>query len=180
MRVGFSGIAVIAGIVLGALQAVAGDLDLRSSAFSDGGRIPLRYVMPAAGGNNVSIPLEWNGVPPRARSLALTIVDPHPVARNWLHWLVIHIPPDVKELREGASGRAMPQGCRELVNSYGFRGYGGPQPPPGTGDHPYVVTLYALDTDRLDLNDQAGLEGFWRAVQGRVLKKATLTGYFGR
>ncbi|SMC23021.1 hypothetical protein SAMN02746041_01625 [Desulfacinum hydrothermale DSM 13146] len=180
MKVKMMAMMVLAWMMSWALPVAAGDLELRSPAFADGGRIPLRYVMPAAGGNNLSLALTWTGVPDRARSLALSVVDPHPVANNWLHWLVVDIPPEVGGLKEGASGRSMPRGCRELLNSFGFRGYGGPQPPRGTGDHPYVVTLYALDRDRLAIGDQAGLEGFLRAVRGHVLEKATLTGYFGR
>ena len=76
---------------------------LYSEAFKDGDRIPLKYVMPLAGGQNVSPPLNWEGVPSEAKSLVLLCYDPHPVAKNWVHWIVINIPPEVKELPEDAS-----------------------------------------------------------------------------
>ncbi len=155
-----------------------GKMQLTSPAFKDGERIPVQYTMPAAGGRNTSIPLDWTGAPPGTGSFALSIVDPHPVARNWVHWLVIDIPPDAGSLAEGASGRGMPTGAVELRNSFGKIGYGGPQPPKGSGRHPYVITIYALDADRLGLGANTGLSAFKEALTGKVLAEATLTGYY--
>lgn len=155
-------------------------MKLSSSAFNDGGKIPLPYVMPGAGGKNVSLALSWADPPGGTQSFALSIVDPHPVARNWVHWLVINIPAGVTALEEGASGKKMPQGAVELKNSFGDLGYGGPQPPKGTGNHPYVVTLYALKAARLDLGPKTDLAAFKQALEGQVLATATITGYFGR
>ena len=67
-------------------------MQLTSSAFADGGKIPQQYVMPGAGGKNLSLPLAWSGAPAGTKSFALSIVDPHPVAHNWVHWLVADIP----------------------------------------------------------------------------------------
>jgi Raf kinase inhibitor-like YbhB/YbcL family protein len=74
----------------------------------------------------------------------------------------------------------MPPGAVELKNSFGDLGYGGPQPPRGTGDHPYVVTLYALKVDKLDLPVNTSLAALQKALEGQVLAAATITGYFGR
>ena len=123
-------------------------MQITSSAFPDGGKIPLPYVMPGAGGQNISVPLSWSGVPAGTQSFALAMVDPHPVANNWVHWLVIDLPKDSTSIPEGASGHKMPQGAQELKNSFGETGYGGPQPPRGSGDHPYVFTLYALSAPK--------------------------------
>jgi Raf kinase inhibitor-like YbhB/YbcL family protein len=155
-------------------------MQITSSAVQDGGKIPLKYVMPGAGGQNVSVPLTWSGVPAGTQSFALAMVDPHPIARNWVHWLVIDIPPGTASLPEGASGPGMPHGALELQNSFGKPGYGGPQPPPGSGDHPYVFTLYALNTPKVDLGKNAGLAAFEAALEGKILVTATMTGYFGR
>ena len=86
-------------------------MQITSSAFPDGGKIPLPYVMPGAGGQNVSVPLSWSGAPAGTQSFALAMVDPHPVARNWVHWLVIDLPKDSTAIPEGASGHKMPQGA---------------------------------------------------------------------
>lgn len=155
-------------------------MQLTSTAFADGGRIPQKYVMPGAGGQNLSLPLAWSGAPAGTRSFALSMVDPHPVARNWVHWLVINLPADVNSLPEGASGRNMPSGAVELNNSWGKPGYGGPQPPPGTGDHPYVVTIYALNVPKLDLKSNVDLRTFTKALEGKILGQASITGYYGR
>jgi Raf kinase inhibitor-like YbhB/YbcL family protein len=155
-------------------------MQLSSSAFTDGGKIPQTYVMAGAGGKNLSLPLAWSGAPAGAKSFALTIIDPHPVARNWVHWLVMDIPGGVASLPEGASGRKMPPAAVELKNSYGELSYGGPQPPKGTGDHPYVVTLYALSVPTLDLKPTAGWADLKKAMEGKILGTATITGYYGR
>lgn len=155
-------------------------MEISSSAFKDGERIPVPYVMPGAGGKNISIPLAWKDVPPGTKSLALSIIDPHPVAQNWVHWLTINLPPVAASIEEGASKKKMPPGSIELRNSFGDIGYGGPQPPKGTGDHPYVVTLYALKVEKLPLGLDTSLFAFKKAIEGMVIVAATVTGKFGR
>ncbi len=68
----------------------------------------------------------------------------------------------------------------ELRNSFGKPGYGGPQQPPGSGDHPYVATLYALNVRKLDVKPDTSLAGFEKALEGKVLGTAKTTGYYGR
>jgi len=155
-------------------------MEIVSSAFKDGEKIPIQYVMPGAGGKNISIPLSWKNVPSGTKSFALSVVDPHPVAQNWIHWLVINIPADVTFLEEGASRKKLPQGSRELKNSFGEIGYGGPQPPKGTGDHPYVFTLHALNVEKLDLGANTSLSTFKKFIEGKILGSATITGKYGR
>jgi Raf kinase inhibitor-like YbhB/YbcL family protein len=155
-------------------------MEIISSAFQDGDKIPVKYVMPGAGGQNVSVPLSWSAPPAGVQSFALAMVDPHPIARNWVHWLVIDLPPDVTSVPAGGSGTGMPRGAVELQNSFGATGYGGPQPPRGSGDHPYVFTLYALSVSKVEIGKGAGLAAFKQALEGKTLATATLTGYFGR
>jgi Raf kinase inhibitor-like YbhB/YbcL family protein len=155
-------------------------MEITSAAFANKGTIPMQYVMPGAGGKNVSLPLSWSDVPAGTKSLALAIVDPHPVANNWVHWLVINIPPETKGLGAGASRSSMPPGAVELKNSFGETGYGGPQPPKGSGDHPYVVTLYALNAARLELPVPTSLAAFKKVLEGKILATSTVTGMFGR
>jgi Raf kinase inhibitor-like YbhB/YbcL family protein len=156
------------------------DMEITSTAFKDGEKIPIQYVMPGAGGKNISVPLSWKNVPPGTKSFALSMVDPHPVAQNWVHWLVVNIPANATSLEEGASRKKMPPGSVELKNSFGDVGYGGPQPPKGTGDHPYVFTLYALKVDKLDLGASTSLSAFKKALEGKTLESATITGKYGR
>ena len=157
-----------------------GNMEVSSAAFKDKGKIPVQYFTPGAGGQNLSVPLIWKNVPPGTKSFALSIIDIHPVAQSWVHWLVINIPLQVTSLEEGASRSRMPAGSKELVNSFGEIGYGGPQPPKGTGSHPYVVTVYALSVDRLDLRADALLPEFKKALEGKVTGSAAITGMYGR
>ncbi|MCK8600462.1 YbhB/YbcL family Raf kinase inhibitor-like protein [Desulfoferrobacter suflitae] len=157
-----------------------GPMQVLSPAFKDGARIPPQYVMRAIGGENISPPLNWKDAPKEAKSFAISIVDLHPVANNWVHWLVVDIPADVRSIPAGASGRSMPAGSVELKNSYGSMGYGGPQPPKGTGEHPYIITLYALKVSKVAIGRDAGLKGFEHALHGKILAEASITAYFGQ
>jgi Raf kinase inhibitor-like YbhB/YbcL family protein len=163
------------GYVLG-----GGPMEITSAAFKDGEKIPIQYVMPGAGGKNISVPLSWKDAPSGTKSFALSMVDPHPVAQNWVHWLVINISESVTSLEERASGKKMPPGSVELKNSFGDIGYGGPQPPKGTGDHPYVFILYALKVEKLDVGASPSLSTFKKALEGKTFGSATITGKYGR
>ena len=155
-------------------------MEISSTAFKDQGKISIQYVMPGAGGKNISVPLSWKNAPAGTKSFALSMVDPHPVAQNWVHWLVINIPKEANAIEEGASRKKMPPGSVELKNSFGDVGYGGPQPPKGTGDHPYVFTLYALNVDKLDLGTNTTLSTFQKALEGKVIESVSITGKYGR
>lgn len=153
-----------------------------SSTSGSTGMIPAKYAMKAVqGGRNVSIPYRWSPAVQGVKSYALVLVDTAPVANSWVHWMVIDIPPSATSIPEGASGTGrMPTGAKELRNTFGVVGYGGPQPPAGTGSHPYVATLYALDVPELELPTGATLSQFKQAVAGHVVASETCTGRFER
>ncbi len=154
---------------------------LHSPAFSSGGPIPVRFAAHGvSGGENLSPPLEWEDEPEGTASFALVCIDRHPVAHNWVHWLVADIPPGVHSLAEGASGFKMPAGSLELTNTGTRQGYGGPIPPPGSGAHHYEFTLYALSVGHLGLSAADGIREFEEAVMGRVLAQTRYTGTFER
>jgi Raf kinase inhibitor-like YbhB/YbcL family protein len=161
--------------------AAQGDrMEIASTAFKDGGKIPIQYVTVPAGGKNLSIPLAWENAPLETKSFALSMIDPHPVAQNWIHWFVINIPASATSLPEGASRKNMPAATVELKNSFGEIGDGGPQPPKGSGEHPYVVTLYALNVEKLDLGTSVSLPAFKKAMEGKIIQSATITGKYER
>jgi len=72
----------------------------------------------------------------------------------------------------------MPPGCKEITNTYGESGYGGPAPPKGTGAHPYIATIYALNVDSLSLPQEASLRLFQNAIEGKVIAERSMTGYY--
>jgi phosphatidylethanolamine-binding protein (PEBP) family uncharacterized protein len=78
---------------------------LRSSAFEDGQEIPQKHGKKI---ENVSPQLTWRDAPRGTKSFALAVVDRHPVARNYGHWLVVDIHAGTTSLKEGASGTGMP------------------------------------------------------------------------
>ncbi len=154
---------------------------LSSTAFQDQKFIPTKYAYHGVvGGKNISLPLQWNDCPIGTGSFAISIVDPHPVANNWIHWFVINIPKNVVSLAEGVSGKQMPAGSNELYNSYGTLGYGGPEPPKGSGPHPYVMTVYALSVEHLELSQNVSLAEFKKSLEGNIVASATITGIYER
>jgi hypothetical protein len=144
-------------------------LTLRSSSFSDRGPIPQQFGKRA---ENISPQLSWHGPPDGTRSFALAMVDLHPIAKGYVHWLVVDIDPHVSALSEGAAHGAMPRGARELVP------YAGPFPPSGT--HDYQITLYALSAPTMKLRPGVSLLDFTRALQPHTLAAAQIVGQFTR
>jgi Raf kinase inhibitor-like YbhB/YbcL family protein len=140
------------------------------SAFADGEAIPRKYT---CDGENLSPPLSWSGVPQGTQSLALVLNDPDAPRGDWVHWVLVDLPPDMEELPEGAQG-----GGVEGVNDFGKRGYGGPCPPKGS-NHRYYFKLYALDKA---LNLKAGMTraDAEKAMQGYILAQGQLMGRYSR
>lgn len=152
-------------------------LILMSTAFENGAEIPARYT---CSGEDISVPLNWEGVPEAARSLALIVDDPDapdPEApkRVWVHWVLYNIPTDIDGLAEHTSSATLPPGALEGINDWQRPGYGGPCPP--IGRHRYFHKLYALDTvlDGLNKPTRTDLEA---AMQGHILEQAELIGTF--
>ncbi len=168
--------ALLAAFAAGGASAEDAKMRLLSPAFGDHETIPDRYTCEGA---DISPPLAWGGVPAEAKSLALAVTDPDapdPRAPRmiWVHWVAHNIPASAEDLPEGASGKVMPPGAVEGVNSWKRTGYGGPCPP--IGAHRYIFTLYALDATLPPApmtKDQLKA-----AMNGHVLDKAELIGMY--
>jgi len=152
-------------------------LILKSSAFDNGAEIPARYTCK---GDDVSLPLNWEGVPEASRSLVLIVDDPDapdPGAPKtvWVHWVLCNIPPDINSLAEHITSATLPPGAIEGINDWQRLGYGGPCPP--IGRHRYFHKLYALDIELEGLNrpTKADVEA---AMQGHIIEQAELIGTF--
>ena len=155
-------------------------LQLQVTGYEKDGSMPSTFATKDGGGSNVSIGLKWQSLP-AAQSYALLFDDKHPVANNWVHWLVVDIPNTANGISEGASRTdQIPTGSRELMTSWGETGYGGPQPPVGSGDHEYVATLYALDVPKLDVDENISRSDFLKAIEGHVIAKESYSGWFER
>jgi len=154
-------------------------MNISSRSFTNGGTIPAKYAMKAiAGGMNLSPHVAISDVPKEARSLAIAFVDRHPMARNWVHWLVINIPAHTTEIPEGASLKTMPPESIEMINTFGFAGYGGPQPPRGSGVHTYELACYALtETFKMPKKELAEAE-FLKLIKPLLITQCKMSGNF--
>ncbi|HVM53579.1 MAG TPA: YbhB/YbcL family Raf kinase inhibitor-like protein [Acidimicrobiales bacterium] len=147
-------------------------IELRSPAFSDQTRIPVRY---SRLGDNVSPPLEWGDVPEATAELALLCEDPDAPSGTFLHWLVTGLPPHVRSLREGVT----PPDATSWANDFGEPAYGGPQPPVGDDAHRYFFRLFALGSP-LDIPPDARVDSVRRRLREEALATGTLVGLFAR
>jgi len=123
-------------------------IQVSSEAFDYNKAIPKRH---ARQGENVSPPLEWEDPPAGVRQLALIVDDPDATGPEpWVHWVIYNIPPKVRELPECVMPEpqpAKPTTTAQGKNSWGWIGYGGPDPPAQDGPHRYRFRLYALDLE---------------------------------
>jgi Raf kinase inhibitor-like YbhB/YbcL family protein len=155
-------------------------LHLEVTGYPNGSPMPAKFATQQGGGENVSIGLRWQPVP-AAQSYALLFDDHAPVARNWVHWLVVDIPNTATAIPEGASrSPQMPEGSRELTTSWKRTGYDGPQPPVGSGSHEYVATLFAMDTATLNLPENPTRAEFMNAVEKHSITQESWSGTYER
>jgi Raf kinase inhibitor-like YbhB/YbcL family protein len=160
---------------------------LSSPDVKPGGTIAAEQVFNGFGcsGQNVSPALKWTGAPKGTKGFALLVHDPDAPTggAGWWHWVVFNLPASTTGLPKGAGksdGSALPAGAASGVTDFGSAGYGGPCPPAGDKPHRYNFTVYALNTDKLDVpkGATAALIGFM--VNASAIGKATLTGMYGR
>jgi len=158
-------------------------IELKSSAFQNGARIPRKYT---GDGEDVSPPLSWSGVPESAKELALICDDPDaPVAEPWVHWVIYGLSPELTSLPEGIPAQSQidqPVKALQGKNSWSSGrtiGYRGPAPPPGHGTHHYHFKLYALDQP---LNLPAGVDKkrLLKAMEGHIIAEGELVGTYER
>ncbi len=127
------------------------------------------------GGQDESPQLSWSGFPPETESFIVSMYDPDaPTGSGFWHWTAIDIPAEVSSL-DGGAAIALPAGGRAIRNDAGSTDFVGAAPPPGDGEHRYVVTVTAVDVPRLDVPDDASpaLVGF--TAGARTVGRATLT-----
>jgi Raf kinase inhibitor-like YbhB/YbcL family protein len=143
---------------------------LSSNDITDGGVLPDAQVK-AKG--DTSPHLKWSGAPEGTKSYAVTCYDPDaPTGSGFWHWTVANIPADVTEL---PTGGPVPAGAVEGRTDYGEPGFGGAAPPPGHGPHRYIFTVFAVDTDRLDVTPDNSGAVFGFNLHFHTLAKASIT-----
>jgi Raf kinase inhibitor-like YbhB/YbcL family protein len=149
-----------------------GDLTITSSAFVDGGNIPIKYSCDGDDPIGISPPLSFENVPNGTESLVLIVDDPDaPGEGPWVHWIVFNMPADTTGLEEDAIHQFYVG-----INSWDEIAYGGPCPPIGE-THDYYFRLYALDIT-LDLLDGATRTEVDNAMAGHILAQTFLRGVY--
>ncbi len=151
-----------------------------------GGQATMEQVFNEFGcmGENMSPQLSWSGAPEGTKSYAITMYDPDaPTGSGWWHWVAFDIPNTASSIPAGAGspgGTGMPVGTVQSLTDFGAVGYGGPCPPPGHGPHQYILTVYALDTDKLGLSEQTSAPMVGFNLNQHMLAKASVVFYYGR
>ena len=151
-----------------------------------GGQATMKEVFNGFGctGENMSPALDWKNAPEGTKSFAITLYDKDaPTGSGWWHWLAFDIPATTTMLPQGAgdpSTNLMPAGSVQGRTDYGAPGYGGPCPPAGHGPHQYVMTVYALKTDKLDLDASASPAVVGYTINSQTLAKASIVFYYER
>jgi Raf kinase inhibitor-like YbhB/YbcL family protein len=159
---------------------------LTSASFADGATLAAAHVFNSFGcsGGNQSPALSWSGAPEGTKSYAILMYDPDaPTGSGFWHWVVYNLPAATTDLAAGAgeaSGKSLPPGSAQGRTDYGSPGYGGPCPPPGSGNHRYYFRVHALKVEKLELpaGATAAFVGF--NINANTLATAQIVGVFGR
>ena len=157
-------------------------LTLTTTAFEDGGIIPLKYT--SADPKGVSPQLTWTNVPANTVTFAMIFHDPDVAIQrkvdDVLHGMWFNIPGTATGFAEGLpAGPALPDGTVQAKNLRGQNAYMGPGAGAAGPMHHYTFELYALDL-KLDLTADATRADVLKAIDGHILGKAVLMGRFKR
>ena len=171
-----AGVMLASGVACGVAHAQ--EFSVHSSSPANG-QLQHAQIANAFGctGKNLSPQLSWSGAPQGTRSYVITMFDPDaPTGSGWWHWVLANVPASVNELREGAgsAGGKLPGGTVEVRGDSGQVGYLGACPPAGQ-THNYVITVNALNVDKLELPPTATPAMLGFMLLGNSLGKATLT-----
>jgi len=172
-------------MLLMATPCLAANFSVQSSSWQDDQTMKDAYVFNSFGcsGANNSPQVSWSGAPEGTKSFAVTVYDPDaPTGSGWWHWTIFNIPADVTQLDEGISSDAtkLPTGAVQGRTDFGKPGYGGACPPLGDKPHRYILTVYALKTDKIVLDENASGALVSYYLNQNSLAKASLTVKYGR
>jgi Raf kinase inhibitor-like YbhB/YbcL family protein len=181
VAIGLMALILVAVLVAGVIGCEKENpMGLTSSAFTDGGVLPVKYTVDAGFDKVVSPPLCWSDVSMDTKSFALLMVDLDAPAQYGVmaHWMVYDIESTVRQFQEGS----IPKGAKYLPNFYAqygmpaFANYGPPWPP---ASHRYQFTLYALNIAEIVFPTGAGYVEFQAVVDLHTIEKAELTAVYG-
>lgn len=135
-------------------------------------------------GENKSPQLSWKNAPEGTKSFAITMYDPDaPTGSGWWHWIVFDIPSNINDIVSNAGNielNLMPKEAIQGITNFGMNGYGGPCPPKDHGLHQYIITVYALKTDKLGLDDNTNPATVGYYLWNNSIAKASIVMYYER
>jgi len=166
-------------------------MTLTTTAWADGGWIPLRY---SQAGPEISPAVQWSAPPAGTASFVLIFHDADSLAGNGvddlLQWMLWNVPGTATGVAQGRPDAfELADGTRQISAS-GSR-YRGPGASANGPVHHYMMEVYALDT-MLDIqvpaqgpqdpnpNPQAIRSAVTQAMAGHVRAKAAYVGLFRR
>lgn len=135
-------------------------------------------------GDNESPQLSWKNAPKGTQSFAITMYDPDaPTGSGWWHWVVFDIPATTSALPKNFGNTNLnfaPKEAIQSITDYGSKGFGGPCPPKGHGLHQYIITIYALKTKTLGLDENTNPAVVGYYLWNNTLAKASIVTYYQR
>jgi Raf kinase inhibitor-like YbhB/YbcL family protein len=155
--------------------------EVTSPDIAPGKPVPQKFMYNAYGctGENISPALSWKDAPAETKSFAVLAHDPDARAgAGFWHWLVFNIPASTTSLSQGAgelAGKSLPPGAIQAENDFGDHSWGGPCPPPGSGAHNYIYTVYALGVEKLDLPKSITAAVAAQSIMKNAIGKASIT-----
>jgi Raf kinase inhibitor-like YbhB/YbcL family protein len=156
---------------------------LTSPDVKEGEALGMKQVFNAMGctGENLSPKLDWANAPAGTQSFAVTVYDPDaPTGSGWWQWQIYDIPATATGLPEGVGSTGdVPEGAQQGRNDGGAHAFGGACPPPGTGVHRYVFTVFALKVDKLPVPPEPSAAMIGAMLNMNTLAKATITATYG-
>lgn len=173
-------------LLISPLPALSDGFTLSIPSIKPNGWLSVDQVFNGFGceGTNRSPRLGWRNPPVGTKSFAITVYDPDATTGSgWWHWVVINIPSTTSMLHESAGNptlRLLPSAARQVPTDFGQPGFGGACPPVGDRPHKYIFTVYALNTEKIDLpnNATAAFAGFM--INAHLIDKVSVTAIYGR
>jgi Raf kinase inhibitor-like YbhB/YbcL family protein len=170
--------------LLAACEAQPTTMTLSSQSMPAASTLTAKQIYKGFGcdGENLSPDLAWSRAPAGTKSFAITMYDPDaPTGSGWWHWLAYNIPPHVTAFTEGVSGnKAALKKIVEHRNDYGSIGFGGACPPEGDAPHRYIATVWALDVEKLPVDQKASAAMVGYFLNHHKIASATLEATYGR
>ena len=156
-------------------DASAATLVVSGEQFKGAEFIPSSAAHAAVGGANRSPQLSWTRRSGQHQVLRRDLLGPRRAHHGGSpHWVRFDIRPSKTSLTEGAGSEPVHTG----LGLGGERGDGGMAPPAGDPPHHYQFTVYALDEEKVGLDDHTTYAKFRFVIGDHILASGTLVGLY--